>query len=285
MIIGLYHKADHDGKCSAAIIRHKYPDAKLIGVDYDGAFPWKEINQEDTVIMSDFCLEPVDRMVHLSKKCKLIWIDHHRSSIKAVAEAGIDPDGLRMVGKSGCELTWQYLFGDDTLPQIVYHLGRYDVWDHTDSKTLPYQYGMLNENNDPMNDELWSRLLADDQELLNEIHARGEIIWDYQQKIDKIFIDENSFEATLFDYKAIVANYGRCSSLAFKSVWDPEKYDLMITFHFNGGRYKISLYTTKSDFNVGELATRLGGGGHRQAAGFSVKSPPPFKQLIVTQKE
>jgi len=39
------------------------------------------------------------------------------------------------------------------------------------------------------------------------------------------------------------------------------------------GKIKGSLRTTRDDFDVAQIATRLGGGGHKKAAGFSIDGP------------
>jgi len=33
-------------------------------------------------------------------------------------------------------------------------------------------------------------------------------------------------------------------------------------------KWRVSLYTTKKEINVGEIAKKFGGGGHTSAAGF-----------------
>ncbi len=37
-MIGIYHSADLDGFTSGAIIKRKYPNAKMIGYDYGNPF-------------------------------------------------------------------------------------------------------------------------------------------------------------------------------------------------------------------------------------------------------
>ena len=38
--ICFYHKADLDGVCSAAIVKHFVPECELYGIDYGDEFPW-----------------------------------------------------------------------------------------------------------------------------------------------------------------------------------------------------------------------------------------------------
>ena len=72
-----YHSADLDGHCSGAIVKHKYPECELIGINYGDEFPWDDLDIDDPIYMVDFSLQPFDQMIKLGKHFNLIWIDHH----------------------------------------------------------------------------------------------------------------------------------------------------------------------------------------------------------------
>ena len=72
-----YHSADLDGHCSGAIVKLKYPDCEMIGINYGDIIDINNIHQDEEVFMVDFCLQPFDGMLELNKKAKLYWIDHH----------------------------------------------------------------------------------------------------------------------------------------------------------------------------------------------------------------
>ena len=281
MNICFYHNADHDGKTSAAIVKKVIPDVKLIGINYGDKFPWDSITQEDTVYMVDFSLEPIDRMVHLQSKCgKLIWIDHHISQIKEAERVGFNPDGIRLVGKSGCELTWEYLFKEYKCPIIIRLLGRYDVWDHSDTRAIICQYGMLIEDTDPENDQLWAAVFNNDEELVKRVFSQGEIIYRYQTVIDEELAKTKIYEINFLGHNTLIINAPRCSSLLFDSIWDQEKHDLMMCYSIKPEGVSISFYTDKPGVDVSILAKRFGGGGHAGAAGCLVKSVTKFLKLI-----
>jgi nanoRNase/pAp phosphatase (c-di-AMP/oligoRNAs hydrolase) len=64
------------------------------------------------------------------------------------------------------------------------------------------------------------------------------------------------------------------NSQTFDSVWDPEKYDAMLTFGWRRGQWTVSLYSVKQDVDVSEVAVKHGGGGHKGAAGFQCTELP-----------
>jgi len=251
-------------------------------MNYGETLPWNIITAEDTVYMVDFSLEPIDRMVHLDRKCKqLIWIDHHASSINDAAEVGFDPPGIRRIGTAGCELTWEYTYPDEPIPYIIKHLGRYDVWDHSDTDTLPIQYGMLMEDTSHENNQVWNKVIDNNIHFKDEILDRGNIIYPYQMKMYKEYADSYAFDATIENLRAIVINQGRCSSLAFESVWDDTKYDVMISYACKGDKVSISAYTPKgSSIDASELAGKFGGGGHKDASGWNEKSVTTFMNRL-----
>ena len=102
----LWHRADFDGVCSAAIAKKFVPDAELHGIDYGDEFPWDKVRPgpdavetepwasnrkvveshpgysiaefpRRTVYLLDFSLPPED-MKKLAACCDLVWIDHHK---------------------------------------------------------------------------------------------------------------------------------------------------------------------------------------------------------------
>lgn len=82
-----------------------------------------------------------------------------------------------------------------------------------------------------------------------------------------------SFYSSLEGYRVIVCNTPCGNSLVFDSV-DSDTYDIMSVFFFDGKQYTVSLYSTKKEIDVSEIAKKHGGGGHKGAAGFQCKELP-----------
>lgn len=161
----IYHKADLDGVCSAAIVGRFVKDIRFIGVDHGEPFNIGDVLTEEcreqgirrAVYIVDFCFDEAT-MRRLAEEAELVWIDHHRTSIDAMDDAGLSwVGGKRRVGYAACELCWDFFHKPDTMlpgfenyvtsrPAVVRLLGSYDVWrkDHPawDDTILPFQYGM-----------------------------------------------------------------------------------------------------------------------------------------------
>lgn len=292
-MICIYHNKDLDGYCSGAIVKRKYPDAKLIGYDYGQSFPWEEMTKTVDVIMIDVSL-PIDEMCVLGRQVrKLTWIDHHVSAIKEFSTFLVKGKGQEITpvlenGISACEGGWKYLFPDEEMPTAVKLLGEYDTWrnndkERWDNSVMPFQYGMRMRCSSPETfpEELLSNkgeigvLFADT--LCGKIIENGNLILEYQ-KTQNERACRSSFEIEFEGLKAIALNNGGANSQVFDSVYDPTKHDVMIPFVFTGKHWTFSLYTTKEDVDCSIIAKSKGGGGHKKAAGFQLKElPDEFK--------
>ena len=303
-VLCIYHNADLDGICSAAIVYDYFYDAKdvsidgnviLYGMNYGDDFPWSFVDKEemteedkedcipyDKVVMVDFSLSKED-MRRLNNLVELIWIDHHAS----VIDDNKDIQGIRDVNCAACELTYMYFYtgiayidgapvplSDEDIPKAIRLLGRYDVWDHSDKEVVPFQYGMKLYDIGPCNSE-WKDLLDNSlisDSIIKQVIHNGEIIEKYQSNLNYKYTNTYGFIAVLeFEdelYNVLCVNKGFSNSSIVKdSVLYNKSIDLIMFFVRHKESYKISLYTEK-EIDVSQIAKAFGGGGHKKAAGF-----------------
>ena len=286
-----YHK-DLDGECSAAIVNYHYslykPEVKpeFYAITYGEDFPWADIKEDERVYMVDFSLQPFSDMYRLNALADLVWVDHHVTAINDY-QAHLRIGGKEIAGRisktndpfnfAGCELTWR-MFNWDTpyVPEAVALLGKYDVWDHEDKRVVPFQYGMRQHaNTHPSNNKLWFKFFEGSNILLIDlITDTGKIVLSYQAKEDAKACAKCAFEVTWGGLTYIVCNNPRNSSNVFDSVWDPKRHDAMMVFCLSSkGPWNVSLYS-EGDVDVGKVAKAQGGGGHKNAAGFSCTKLP-----------
>lgn len=278
-----YHSADLDGHCSGAIIKNLHPECEMIGINYGQEFPFDTVAKDEIVYMVDFCLQPFDLMEKLNSICQLIWIDHHKTAIDEAYDKGFIARGGQLIrdGMAGCELVWEYEYQHQkTVNKAVYLLGRYDVWDHYDPETLPFQYGMRMIGDTLPGSEIWKELF-NNNDLTSEIITTGKIVIEYERQQNIKFCRAYSFETAIEkdgqSLSAICINRGLTNSQIFDSVYNPEKHDLMITFcrlKPPAGKWTVSLYSTKNEIDCGTIAKSFGGGGHKGAAGFQCVELP-----------
>lgn len=297
----IYHSRDLDGFTSGAIVKKKFPDCKLIGYDYGEPIEGlcAQLGQGEMIIMIDVSL-PMDGMKRLADIAmgNFVWIDHHASAIQQFTDSAFVNAGpykrkdepnysvhetqkMRAVLKDGlaaCEIAWYYFFPDEHIPEGVKMLGEYDTWrkpekQRWDAVILPFQFGMRAECNSPESFPPW--VLQRDgtyhEEALVDAIGRGEAILKYLDQSNELMCRKNAFEIEFQGMRAICCNGGGFNSDFFKSVYDPSRHDVMMPFQFNGKFWTISLYTTHEMVDCSQLAKKMGGGGHRKAAGFQTE--------------
>ncbi len=276
-MICIYHSRDFDGFCSAAIVKRKYPDAKFIGWDY--GMPIPELPEGEPITMVDISF-PMDVMQKVFEKSKsMLWIDHHISAINDYIDFERDKKERWLAvidsSKAACELTWDFFFGEETMPNAVFLLGVYDTWRLKDDpiwneEVIPFQYGMKAVCN---SFETFPALFLNNFDTTKKIYinnfiAGGKEIIRYERIQNEGKCNLTAFKREFVGLKAICINENVPGSRVFDSVWSPEKYDIMISFCYTGKDWRVSLYTEKPEIDVSEICKKYGGGGHKGAAGF-----------------
>ncbi|MCF8012493.1 MAG: hypothetical protein K9L56_14570 [Clostridiales bacterium] len=292
-----YHGNDLDGLASGALMRMKHPKAHMYPVDYGQPFPIDEINQYDVVAIVDFCPDDFDIIEEIIKRASIFWlIDHHvttrekankhnlKKRLKDPSVFITDSDEERY---AACELVymWMHNVGYDKVPYYLSLLGRYDVWDHSNPDTLPFQYAARAWFDDPRKDmQKWKKLFNENitanKQQLQGLVEKGRLIREYERKQNSQFANKECFEVEFEGYKAIAVNRPYTGSKFFDSVYDSKRHDLMISFGWNGKAWSLSFYSEKID--VSQIARKYGGGGHAGSAGFTTSElPGVFKDILL----
>jgi len=286
-IVGFYHRGDLDGVSSGATMAKMFKDQDLtlIGVEYGDTINETELTKDaDLVYVCDYTFEPFDRMLKLNKEKNLIWIDHHKTSLQHVE---LYPD-IKFKGilgdntKSAAQLAWEYFFPNIEVPYAIKQISLFDTWQHNFADDiLNFYYGI--ETKCLMNPkaEIWEKLFEPRQTLELEVSIEeiGQLIRNYNTMKEAAYAKDHAFETEFEGYKAIVINIGFAGSMKFDAVYDDEKHDIMVAFSRRANhKWKFSVYTKKNNIDCSAICKKYGGGGHKGAAGFEVKTDEiPFK--------
>ena len=314
----IHHSADFDGIFCREIARKFLPDAELIGWDF-GDKPL-EIPPEGQIYILDLSVDRVfgfnlatsepTRFVSHEVQNRIIWIDHHKSSIES-HPANIA--GYRIDGVAACRLAWQWFaahvrcahfaeqhpgelpcktqYIDRTVhePLAVRLAGEYDIWDKRDPQAEVFQFGLRSRDLTPSD---WSELLSEkiipatagtgmdisETDLLtSSLLQDGRLLQRYQQAQDASVANHRSFMVEFEGLKFLALNTARCNSLTFASKDIPETgHDALMGFYWTGKAFKVSLYHAKhrTDIDLSQIAVKHGGGGHRGACGLETYSLP-----------
>jgi len=298
----IYHNADMDGLCSAAILHKKFPEARLLGYDYNQPFDVEaNIRAGEDVVMADVSMSMTVMEAIANRAGKFMWIDHHVSAhndFKAYFSdwedcmfgsfSAIDKPLSCLYNNniSACESCWNYAFLGQPMPEPVKLLGMYDTWrgngtSEWDDVILPFQYGMRVEGFTPETLSNWIfNDYANNPTRAREMVGAGLTVLKYQKQQDARLM-QKSFDAVCTrkfgskEIRCLVCN-GAYSSTAFESKWDESKYDMMVGISFNGKVWSLSLRTTKDDVDCSVIAKQFGGGGHVKSSGCAVEDLTDF---------
>lgn len=304
-----YHHNDLDGKCAAAVVAYyfKYtnPD-NYIESDYTG-LKTELCRDNDEVFIVDYSFteDTMEDLLHICDRArKVVWIDHHDSSIDLVKNHPElrDIDNLRIrlsKEQSGCYLTYQYFYdaSPNGVPLFIQLISDYDNWNHKSLLCIDFVRGLDIEENNPT-DEIWKDLF-DEWEMYMEgllepynerplpqfeditpldlddeegdffwhkyILDQGTIVSLYLLTQNQSLVDNFGFESYLDNIKCFCLN-AKGNSLMFGH--KIKEYPMCVTFMFDGEAYNYSVYSEDESISCKEIAERHGGGGHKGAAGF-----------------
>ncbi len=279
----IYHIADHDGKGSAAIVKRKFPEIELFGLNHDMEIPYDDIRRHDKIIICDIAL-PLEFMFELNESRDLTWIDHHASVITEYDEAmkkgnRKEIKGLRRIGTAALCLTWEYYHPGQEAPEGVKLLGLNDIFDLRDPRVRPFEYAFQSLGVNRPTDATWDSLLDGSMNIASMVE-KGEAVLSWIRTRNIRLSHSMAFDSEYMGYKCICANMPQGYSEFFDSVEGIKDYDFMCNFFMNKrGTWNLSFYTSKDNVDVSKIAATFGGGGHVRAAGASkLRKLPEFLQ-------
>jgi oligoribonuclease NrnB/cAMP/cGMP phosphodiesterase (DHH superfamily) len=263
-----FHHNDLDGRCSAAVALRACPGGRSVEVSYNRLVPVDQTEPGEKVVIVDYTV-PVEAMAALLERTRdITWIDHHRSALRV--RYPVKLPGVLDMNKAACELTWNYFFPGRPVPEAVLLTADRDIWTwRFGRRTACFNEGMRLRDHQP-NAALWDRLLADDAALMTEIQEQGGICLQYRDALCADYVRQFGFETEFEGHRGIAVALQYFGSDTFGPLM--AGYDLGITFAYTGEGWAVSLFSREVD--VGRLAEKHGGGGHRLAAGFVCQTLP-----------
>lgn len=273
----IYHGHCDDGFAAAWCVRHAIPDAEFYAGRYQQEPP--DVTDRDVLIVDFSYKRPVlERMAERARS--VLVLDHHQTAAEDLSGfPEPEPFGTWLnappsiivtqfdMNRSGAGLTWDYLYRGRPRPEFVNYIEDRDLW----RRQLPgSDLFTIALRSYPQDFEVWDDLIAAGPAPLI---AEGRSIHRYYRlRVEEI--KRNAYLATILDFPVWVSNapYFVASEAAGELA---ERDDCIFAacFHqFSNGRWGYSL-RSRGDFDVSEVAKFYGGGGHKNAAGFTANAP------------
>jgi uncharacterized protein len=258
----LYHANCPDGFCAAWVAHKVFGDgADYVPVQY-GEIPL-DVRRRGDIYVLDFSYK-IDVLDQMLDDCvgNLVVLDHHKTARDDLKDSLGVQGRLNIVfdmEKSGGRLTWDYFFPDRPSPWLVDYTEDRDLWRwKLDwSKELNAFLGSL-----PRTFDQWDKLTAREPRFIQE----GAAILRYQAQLIEA-ISKTAREVEIAGRKVLAAN----TSCLFSEVAGELAKDRPFGaawFVRSDGKRQWSLRSREGGVDVAEVARSLGGGGHRNAAGY-----------------
>ena len=275
----LYHANCLDGFGAAWAAWKTLGDAATYRPVHHGD-PLPEIPQGQRVYVLDFCYPP-ELLTHLAAQSEsVVVLDHHISAQGAYArylEAHPNlPANLHIhfdLGHSGCVLAWRHFHPGQPVPPLLAHIEDRDLWRHELPGTREINRALYLRL--PLAFEVVEALS------LGELEQEGRVLQrQLQQSVQGLFAQRHAMTVLGQSGLAVNAPAQFASDLGEALAIESGTFGLIYQFNGQRNRWDCSL-RSRSEFDVASLASRLGGGGHRNAAGFTLDaSHMPWRGVL-----
>ncbi len=252
----LYHKNCEDGFGAAWIAWKALGNqAEYIPVQYAESPP--ELPDRSKVTIVDFSY-PREVIIELNERMESLWVlDHHKTAAQDLA--GLEFATFDMQ-KSGAILAWEYWFPGESAPPLLQYIQDKDLWLFQLENSLEVSAALRSY---PKDFEIWDSLTIDD--LAKDGIAIQRAINIQVSKHVEIAALQNvgGYLVPVVNATCYLSEIGdqlnaRYSDTPFAACY----------FVREDGKRQWSL-RSRGNFDVSEVARRFGGGGHRNAAGYT----------------
>lgn len=203
---------------------------------------------------------------------RIVILDHHVTALERYRSEPSLAELLERVGHrihfdlahSGAVLAWQHCHPDRPTPAFLDYVEDQDLWNWKlpESEAVNAALGSY-----PRDFESWDRLAGLP---IEQLAAEGRpILRSNQQEVERALQGAHTVRLGGERIEAVNARYQRAPighALATRALhgraWG-------LVYRLRGDKVEASIYSL-ADFDVAAVAARYGGGGHRNAAGFTV---------------
>ena len=273
-IVIIYHHNCPDGFSGAWAAYKKFGNkADYIGGKHRETPPFIK---GKIVYFIDFSYPPEIIKDFIKNNKQVTIIDHH---VTAKESAEMTQDYLFDLDHSGAVLAWQYFHPGKPVPQFLKHVEDVDLWRFklANSKEI-----MTYIDTFDFTFPIWNKLVREieDKDSRKDYIEKGKVIWKSQEKILKKIVDSNAYLVDFEGHQPLIINAPAFFASEAGHMLYERKPPLALVWSQKGDRIKVSL-RSDGTVDVGQIALKYIGGGHKAAAAFSlnVNEEKPWKTI------
>ena len=234
------------------------------------------------VLVCDFSYKynTLKELIKSSKK--LIILDHHQSAEKELKNIQKENKVFRM-DHSGAYITWAYFFGEDNVPLMIRYIEDNDIWKRSMNQTRQFTSYI---SNIPKQFDQYEKLL-DDNFVKNSVIPAGDGMMKQNDTYINDGIKKMAVNFILLDNKLYFVGNVNTSILkseignSFLTANPDVNFAICYSKNEYTGETYISLRSNNASTDVEEIASKFGGGGHRNAAGLTVYSADTIPSILI----
>lgn len=260
MTICIYHGNCADGFGAAWAVRQAIPTADFYAATYQAPPP--DVTGK-SVVMVDFSYKRPVLLDMAGKAESILILDHHKSAAEDLVDLPANVVAVFDMERSGAMMAWQHFFPDVPAPKLIEHIQDRDLWRFALPGTREIQANVFSY---PYDFGVWDGLMASDVELLR---GEGAAIERKHHKDIAELVKVTKRRMVIGGFDVPVANLPYTLSSDAGHLMAQDEPFAACYWDTPEGRV-FSLRSSDAGQDVSAVAKPYGGGGHRNAAGFTV---------------
>ena len=278
----IYHAGCPDGFGAAwAVWRAWGDDARYVPRGHEDPLRTREL-EGCQIVFADIAppLEPLRQLIEAAAQITIL--DHHVSARERFES---DPGLCNVFERaghavqfdldhSGAVLAWRHFHPDAEMPALLLYIEDQDLWRWKLPKSEEVNAVI---GSHPRSFEVWERLAATPVE---QLAAEGAPILRAQRmEVEQALHYAHPISLGRLRVEAVDSRSNRSRighELASRAQYGTP---CGVVYRLTGAQVDVSIYSV-DDFDVSKLAARFGGGGHRNASGFTVSLDDWIKSFV-----
>lgn len=284
-----YHDHCTDGFGAAFVFFKKFgrENVDYIPCSYNEDPPLESTYEGRDVLILDFSfpLDVTDKII--AKAARFTWLDHHKTAFEMMGQdvnkvySDLKPNHAIFLdnNRSGALMAYDWFFGRGTenqVPAMISHIDDRDRWQFKMEGTREFHAAL--QQIKPWSFEQWDQLEAsfeDYQNYLAFVQRGSDLLAFEQRQVESAAlkgcdcsISYEDAELNLVTAHGLAVNSTVHMSEVGHALANSSGTYGMIYFIDENAKVKVSL-RSNGDYDVSVIAKHFGGGGHRNAAGFT----------------
>jgi oligoribonuclease NrnB/cAMP/cGMP phosphodiesterase (DHH superfamily) len=260
MTICIYHGNCADGFGAAWVVRKALGDIEFHSGKYQESPP--DVTGKD-VVMVDFSYKRPTLLEMSAKANSILILDHHKTAVEDLVDLPENVTAKFDMEHSGAMLTWKHFFPGQEPPPLLLHIEDRDLWRFALDNTRQIQANVFSF---PYDFQVWDMLMSAAPETLV---IDGTAIERKHFKDIRELLGVTTRDMLIGGHRVPVANLPY--TMSSDAGHEMTKADSFAACYWDTPNGRVfSLRSNDDGVDVSEVAKQYGGGGHRNAAGFTV---------------